>query len=93
MCIRDRGPIIQYGGFPVAYDNGRLRINFPSQTNLKTARECLPALKRGIEAVIGAVQLDLEIGDIPQRGEESPADADDPALKMLIDRFGGTVVK
>lgn len=88
-----RGPIIQYGGFPVAYDNGRLRINFPSQTNLKTARECLPALKRGIEAVIGAVQLDLEIGDIPQRGEESPADADDPALKMLIDRFGGTVVK
>ena len=84
--------MIRFGGFPMEYSNGRLGIHFTTQSLVTTARECLPILKREIERIIGDTQLDLSVGDIPPREEESAPENDDPAAKKLIDRFGGHLV-
>lgn len=87
-----RGNMIRFGGFPMEYNDGRLEIHFTTQSLVTTARECLPILKREIERITGDIQLDLSVGEIPSREEEPAPEKDDPAVKKLIDRFGGHVV-
>lgn len=82
-----RGKMIQFGGYPVAYDNGRLRINFSSPTHLKTARSFIATIKREMTAVIGQVKLELEVGDIPHQEEDKTNLDSDPAVKLLMQRL------
>ncbi len=87
-----RGNMIRFGGYPVEYSNGRLKINFTTQSLATTARDCLSILKREIERIIGEIQLDLAVGDIPKVESNSSEEENDPAVKMVLDRFGGNLV-
>ena len=87
-----RGRMIKYGGYPVAYQDGVLRINFAKSVHLETARGCLDVLRREMQAVIGDVTLDLQMGEIPARQPSDSPGSNDPAVKLLQERLGARLI-
>ena len=84
------GRMVKFGGFPVAYEEGKLTLHFASKSHLDTAHACLRMLRKELSAIIGEVELELKVGELPQRGaaEDKPEPESDPAVQLLIDRLG-----
>ncbi|MDP8241125.1 MAG: DNA polymerase III subunit gamma/tau [Candidatus Hatepunaea meridiana] len=86
------GNNIKVGGYPFSYENQTLKIRFNKQIHLDTARSLSSELQKELEAVIGKVKFELELGDIPGSEVAFTNNNSDPALKQLKDRFGARLV-
>jgi len=86
-----RGRMMEYGGYPVEYSNGRLKIHFSSTTLLETARGCQQILLKEMQAILGPVSLNLQVGELPTKPDDAVSDSD-PAVQLLSDRLGAQVI-
>jgi len=82
------GRLIKCDGYPVGYENGFLKIRFTSKYHLEKARDCRQMLQRELSMFVGNVNLDFEVGELPERTKSETGEEDDPAVQLLIDRLG-----
>ncbi len=82
------GRLIKYDGYPVGYENGFLKIRFTSKYHLETARGCKQMLQSELSMFVGNVNLDFEVGELPERTVSESVAEEDPAVKLLMDRLG-----
>jgi len=87
------GRMIKHGGFPVAYENGKLKLHFASRSHYDAAHTCRQALHRELSALIGEVKLELEVGEVPERPVTGTTSETDPAVQLLNRRLDARPAK
>ncbi len=79
--------LMKFDGYPVGYENGYLKIRFTSRYHMDNARSRKQALQRELASFVGNVNLNFEVGELPARKVAGDKQEDDPALRLLMDRF------
>jgi len=87
-----RANLIRFGGYPMGYANGVLRINFMSSSHLEAGRALGGALRDEYSPALGPVQFDFQLGPIPSTADDKPPE-EDPAVKLLMDKLGARLVQ
>ena len=83
------------GGYPVSYENGTLKVRITNKSLLDRVRspEIMRELHRELEAIIGKVKLDFEVGELPEEALKQDPIYDDPEIKLLNERLGAQPVE
>lgn len=85
-----RAQMIRFGGLPTAVSGGILKISFQTQMHLDIGRALLGPLRDAIQARIGKLEIEMQIGQVtPNTADSEP---DDPAMRLLADRWGARQV-
>ena len=86
-----RAQMIRFGGSPTSVSGGILKISFQTQMHLDIGRALLGPLREAIESRIGKLEIEMQIGQVtPSIAESEP---DDPAARLLADRWGAKQVQ
>lgn len=80
-------------GYPVAYENGVLKLRFEYQNHRDAAKSCQQTIQKEFTAVLGSVRIELEIGRLPERPKSDDDADDDEAVRLLKERFDARPVE
>jgi hypothetical protein len=78
--------MLQLGGYPTAFRNRVLTVNFAKSFDLDAVRGCIPSLQKELVPLVGEVQVGLALGPIPQSSSDEESE-NDPVLNLLKERL------
>ena len=81
-----RARMLQLGGYPTAFRNRVLTVNFAKSFDLDAVRGCIPSLQKELVPLVGEVQVGLALGPIPQSSSDEESE-NDPVLNLLKERL------